>query len=73
MDDKSGAGKSSYLAESWKETWDWVGCSHLTVFFLCTAIGRFYLNMCLGDGAGRTTGPAIAASGRERARRSSGA
>jgi hypothetical protein len=66
VDGKSGAGGPSYLVDSWQETVDWIGHSHLAVFFLCTAISRFYLNMSHGDGISRMNDPALAVSGRKR-------
>ena len=72
MDGKSSAGGPSYLMDSWQQTFDWIGQSHLTIFFLGTAISRFYLDMCRGDRIGRIDGPDIAVSAKRRPTRAAG-
>jgi hypothetical protein len=72
VDSKSGAGGPSYLVDSWQQTFDWIGQSHLTIFFLGTAISRFYLNMCRGDRMGRIDEPVLTVTAKKRTTRSAG-
>lgn len=62
VEDKSGVSGPSYLVGSWLETCDWIGRSYLTVFFLCTAIGRFCLHSEQADNDGPMDEAAPAAS-----------